>query len=194
MTLSVAKFRELMAKRTTVAAGSELSQTFHAFSQEAIRLTTILNTQYHTPEEIRTIMSQITERPIPDDFMLFPPFTTDCGKNLVIGKGVFINSGCRFQDQGGISIGDGTFIGHNCVMASLNHDMDPTRRADIHPAPIVIGRNVWIGANVTVLGDTTIGNGAIIAAGAVVTKDVLPNTVVGGVPAKFIKTIDHTVT
>ncbi|MBO4789628.1 MAG: sugar O-acetyltransferase [Oxalobacter sp.] len=189
MTLSVAKFRELMAKRTLVKAGSDLSLAFHAFAQEAIRLTTQLNTQYHTPEEIRAIMSQITGRPIPDDFMLFPPFTTDCGKNLEIGNRVFINSGCRFQDQGGITIGDGTIIGHNCVMATLNHDQNPTYRGDIHPAPIVIGKNVWIGANVTVLGNTTIGDGAILAAGAVITKDVPANTIVGGVPAKVIKAI-----
>ena len=190
MTLTVDKFRELMAKRVLVTMNSELGETFNAFAQEAMKLTVELNTKYHTPEEIRRIMAKITGRPIPDDFMLFPPFTTDCGKNLTIGKRVFINSGCRFQDQGGITIGDGTLIGHNCVMASLNHEADPARRGDIHPAPIVIGRNVWIGANVSIVGNTTIGDGAIIAAGAVVTKDVPPNTVVGGVPARIIKTID----
>lgn len=190
MTLTVDKFRELMAKRVLVTMDSELGETFHAFSQEAMKLTFKLNTKYHKPQKIRKIMAKITGRRIPDDFMLFPPFTTDCGKNLTIGKGVFINAGCRFQDQGGITIGDGTLIGHNCVMATLNHDPDPAHRGNIHPAPIVIGRNVWIGANVTIIGNTTIGDGAIIAAGAVVTKDVPPNTVVGGVPARIIKTID----
>lgn len=190
MTLTVDKFRELMAKRVLVTMDSELGETFHAFSQEAMKLTFKLNTKYHKPQKIRKIMAKITGRRIPDDFMLFPPFTTDCGKNLTIGKGVFINAGCRFQDQGGITIGDGTLIGHNCVMATLNHDPDPAHRGNIHPAPIVIGKNVWIGANVTIIGNTTIGDGAIIAAGAVVTKDVPPNTVVGGVPARIIKTID----
>lgn len=179
-----------MAKRVLVTMDSELGETFHAFSQEAMKLTFKLNTKYHKPQKIRKIMAKITGRRIPDDFMLFPPFTTDCGKNLTIGKGVFINAGCRFQDQGGITIGDGTLIGHNCVMATLNHDPDPAHRGNIHPAPIVIGKNVWIGANVTIIGNTTIGDGAIIAAGAVVTKDVPPNTVVGGVPARIIKTID----
>lgn len=190
MTLTVDKFRELMAKRVLVTMDSELGETFHAFSQEAMKLTLKLNTKYHKPPKIRKIMAKITGRRIPDDFMLFPPFTTDCGKNLTIGKGVFINAGCRFQDQGGITIGDGTLIGHNCVMATLNHDPDPAHRGNIHPAPIIIGKNVWIGANVTIIGNTTIGDGAIIAAGAVVTKDVPPNTVVGGVPARIIKTID----
>lgn len=190
MTLTVDKFRELMTKRVLVTMDSELGETFHAFSQEAMKLTFKLNTKYHKPQKIRKIMAKITGRRIPDDFMLFPPFTTDCGKNLTIGKGVFINAGCRFQDQGGITIGDGTLIGHNCVMATLNHDPDPAHRGNIHPAPIIIGKNVWIGANVTIIGNTTIGDGAIIAAGAVVTKDVLPNTMVGGVPARIIKTID----
>ena len=190
MTLTVDKFRELMAKRVLVKTTSELAETFHAFAQEAMKLTAELSSRYHSPEEIREIMAKITGRPIPDDFMLFPPFTTDCGKNLTIGRKVFINSGCRFQDQGGIAIGDGTLIGHNCVMATLNHDLDPAHRGDIHPAPIVIGRNVWIGANVTIVGNTTIGDGAVVAAGSVVTKDVPPNTVVGGVPARIIKTIN----
>jgi acetyltransferase-like isoleucine patch superfamily enzyme len=107
-----------------------------------------------------------------------------------VGKNVFLNSGCRFQDQGGITIGDGTLIGHNAVLATLNHDVNPKKRSTLHPAPIVIGKNVWIGSNVTVVPGVTIGDGAIIAAGAVVTKDVSENTIVGGVPARFIKKIE----
>lgn len=110
----------------------------------------------------------------------------------MVGKDVFVNSGCKFQDQGGIVIGDGTLIGHNVVLATLNHDFSPSRRRDLRPAPIRIGKNVWIGANVTVLPGVTIGDGAVIAAGAVVTKDVPENTVMGGVPAKEIKTINET--
>ena len=102
---------------------------------------------------------------------------------------MFVNSGCRFQDQGGIWIGDNALIGHNAVLATLNHDPDPAKRGNLIPAKIVIGNNVWLGANVTVLPGVTIGDGAIIAAGAVVTKNVPANTVVGGVPAKVIKTI-----
>ena len=104
-------------------------------------------------------------------------------------KDVFLSTSCHFQDQGGITTGDGTLIGHNIVLATLNHEIDPERRQHTNPAPIVIGKNVWIGANATVTPGVTIGDGAIVAAGAVVTKDVPPMAVVGGVPAKIIKRI-----
>ena len=74
--------------------------------------------------------------------------------------------------------------------ATINHDLDPAKRQSMSYAPIHIGKNVWIGANATVLAGVTIGDGAVVAAGAVVTKDVTPNTVVGGVPAKVIKVIE----
>lgn len=110
-------------------------------------------------------------------------------KNITIGKGVFINAACHFQDQGGITIGDDTLIGHNVVLATLNHGTSPTDRGTLYPAPIGIGKNVWIGSNCTILPGVTIGDNAIIGAGSVVTKDVERNTVVAGVPAKHIKTI-----
>ena len=121
---------------------------------------------------------------------MFPPFYTDCGKNLHIGKNVFINSGCCFQDQGGITIGDGALIGHNVVMATLNHSEDPETRGNLHPAPIHIGRNVWIGASAIILPGVTIGDGAIVGAGSVVTRDVPENMIVTGVPARILRSVD----
>lgn len=173
-----------------VEGGSELHQVMHKISQEALKLTAELNGHYHTPEEIQELFSLLIGRPVDKTFAMFPPFYTDCGKNISVGKNVFINSGCRFQDQGGIIIGDGVLIGHNVVLATLNHDIDPRKRSNLHPAPIVVGKNVWIGANATVVPGVTIDDGAIIAAGAVVTKDVPPNVIVGGVPAKIIKKIE----
>jgi acetyltransferase-like isoleucine patch superfamily enzyme len=173
-----------------VEGGSELHQVMHNLSQEALKLTSELNGHYHTPEEIRELFSLLIGKPVDKTFAMFPPFYTDCGKNISVGKNVFINSGCRFQDQGGITIGDGALIGHNVVFATLNHDIDPRKRSTMHPAPIVIGKNVWIGANATVVPGVTIGDGAVIAAGAVVTKDVPANVIVGGVPAKIIKKIE----
>lgn len=158
-------------------------------AQRAMRLTTELNFQYHEPEEVTRLFSKLIGKPVGEGFCLFPPFYTDYGQNITIGKNVFLNTSCHFQDQGGITIGDGTLIGHNVVLATLNHDEAPERRQHTYPAPIVIGKNVWIGANATVTPGVTISDGAIVAAGAVVTKDVPPMTVVGGVPAKIIKTI-----
>lgn len=158
--------------------------------QEAIRIGMELNNQYHTPEELREIMGQLTGKKIDDTFRLFPPFYTDFGKNITIGRDVFINSGCHFQDQGGIVIGDGSLIGHNVVLATINHDLEPKNNRKNHYAPITIGNHVWIGANATILASVTIGDWAVVGAGAVVTKDVPPMTVVGGVPARVIKMID----
>lgn len=185
------EFLDKMNQGETVIGGSETHRFMVKLSNEAMRLTSQLNNSYHTSDEVRSLMEQITSKPIDKSFALFPPFYTDCGKNMAIGKNVFINAGCKFQDQGGIAIGDGALIGHNAVLATLNHDMNPEKRANLHPAPIIIGKNVWIGANVTVLPGVTIGDGAIVAAGAVVTKNVEANTIVGGVPAKLIKNIDQ---
>ncbi|WP_375142195.1 DapH/DapD/GlmU-related protein [Microbacterium sp.] len=120
---------------------------------------------------------------------LFPPFTADFGKNITLGKRVFINSGCRFQDHGGITIGDGSLIGHNVVIATLNHDLSPRRRADMHPAPVVIRSNVWVGANATILPGVTIGDDAVIGAASVVTKDVPAGAIVVGSPARVARQV-----
>ena len=155
--------------------------------QEAIRITVNLNNSYHTPEEIIEIMSELTGKHIDGSFRMFPPFYTDFGKNTVFGKDVFVNSGCHFQDQGGIEIGDGSLIGHNVVLATINHDLKPRNNRKNNYAPIKIGKHVWIGSNSTVLQGVTVGDWAVIAAGAVVTKDVPPMSIVGGVPAKVIR-------
>lgn len=159
--------------------------------QEAVRIGMELNTMYHTPEEIREIMGRLIGKKVDDSFRMFPPFYTDFGKNITIGKEVFINSGCHFQDQGGIEIGDGALIGHNVVLATINHDLNPKGNRKNHYAPIRIGAHVWIGSNVTVLPGVTIGDWAVVAAGAVVTRDVPSMTVVGGVPAKILKVIQE---
>lgn len=165
-------------------------EAMRAASQRALRLTMELNGRYHTPEEVRRRFFALICQPEDDTFCLFPPFYTDYGQNITVGRRVFINTGCRFQDQGGIVLGDDVLIGHNVVLATLNHDEHPAMRHILHPAPIRIGKNVWIGANATVVPGVTIGDGAIVAAGAVVTRDVPPNTVVGGVPARIIKQIE----
>lgn len=185
--MELEEFIKYMNSGEVLSPGSEIHQFMCMLSQEAFRLTSELNSRYHTPEEIREIFTELTGKPVDSSFRMFPPFYTDCGKNITVGKHVFFNSGCRLQDQGGITIGDGSLIGHNVVLVTINHGFDPDHRGDIYPAPIHIGRNVWIGANATVLPGVSIGDGAIIAAGAVVSKDVSENTIAGGVPAKLIK-------
>ncbi len=172
-----------------VEVGSEMHRYMCKVSNDAMRVTTQINNSYHTPEELVTLFSELTGKEVDSSFMMFPPFYTDCGKNITIGKNIFINSCCNFQDQGGITIGDGSLIGHKVVLATLNHGFAPEDRGTLYPAPITIGRNVWIGASATILPGITIGDNAIVAAGSVVTKDVSPNTIVGGVPAKEMKHI-----
>lgn len=157
--------------------------------QEAVKITMEMNSRYHTPEELRELMARLTGKQVDDTFRMFPPFTADFGKNITIGKNVFFNSGCRFQDQGGIVIGDGVLIGHNVVIATINHGLDPKEERKNHYAPVAIGNHAWIGSNATILPGVTVGEWAVVAAGAVVTKDVEPYAVVGGVPAKVIKHI-----
>ena len=158
-------------------------------SNDAMRITAELNTAYHSPERIRELMSELTGKPIDGSFTLFPPFYSDFGKNITIGKNVFINACCCFQDQGGITLGDGALIGHRVVLATINHGFLPEERSSCRPAPIVIGRNVWLGSGAVVLPGVTIGENAVVAAGAVVTRDVEAGCIVAGTPARFIRNV-----
>lgn len=160
-------------------------------SFEAQRMTMKLNTSYHSREEIVEIFRELTGREVDDSFMCFPPFYTDFGKNISIGKDVFFNTGCSFQDRGGIHIGDCSLIGMNVNIATLNHGLDMKTRNTTYASPVTIGKNVWIGSGATILPGVTIGDRAVVAAGAVVTKDVPEGTVVAGVPAKVVKTIEE---
>lgn len=158
--------------------------------RENRRLLYELNHVWHEDEaEIAELFARITAKPVGTGLRLELPFYTDFGKNITVGDHVFINSGCRFQDQGGIYIGDEALIGHNVVLATLDHDISPDRRHILHPAPIRIGKRVWIGAGAVITKGVTIGDQAVIAAGAVVTRDVPRDVIAGGVPAKVIREI-----
>ena len=182
--MNLQEFLDKMNSGEEIEAGSDYHLYMLQLSQEALQITMQMNNQYHTPEELVELMRKLTGNSSFPEFGLFPPFYTDCGKNIHFGSNVFVNSGCRFQDQGGIYIGDNALIGHNAVLATLNHNKLPEKRGNLIPSPIHIGKDVWLGANVTVCPGVTIGDGAIIAAGAVVTADVEPGATVGGVPAK----------
>lgn len=180
-------FKYYMQTGQPVQPDSHIHHLMNTFSDAARRITSKINGRHRSPKQIRKLFSKLIGKKVDKSFALFPPFYTDCGKNITLGKNVFINSACCFQDQGGITIGDGTFIGHQVVLATLNHGISPSQRSTTIPAPIIIGKNVWIGAHATILQGVRVGDNSIIAAGAVVIKDVPDNTIVGGVPAKIIR-------
>lgn len=188
--MNTTRFKEAMEKKTYIIANSEMHLHMHEMAQRARKITVELNNEFKTPDRIRELFSALIGQEVDKSFGLFPPFNADYGLNIKVGKNVFINSGCCFQDQGGIEIGDNVLIGQQVVIATINHDFIPDKRANMFPAPVKIGNGVWIGAHATILSGVTVGDNAIIAAGAVVTKDVPENVVVAGVPAKIIKKIE----
>ncbi|OZI05723.1 acetyltransferase [Siphonobacter sp. BAB-5385] len=140
-------------------------------------------------DQVREKLSVIVGYPIDPSTTIFPPFHTNFGIHIQLGKNVFINHACSFLDIGGIIIEDHVQIGPRVNLTSENHPIDPLDRQTLIPSPVVIKRNAWIGAGATILPGVTIGENAIVAAGAVVNRDVPENTIVAGVPAKIIKTL-----
>ena len=180
-------FLDHVSRGAVIEGGSDQHLFMHGAAQDALRIVARINTGYRTPEEVRELLADLTGKPVDDSVVVFPPFYSEFGKNLTLGKDVFINAGCRFQDTGGITNGDGSLIGHGSTLTTLNHGIDPDRRADMISSSVTIGRKAWLGAGVTIVPGVTIGDGAIVGAGSVVTKDVPANAIVGGVPAKLIR-------
>ncbi|WP_039044569.1 DapH/DapD/GlmU-related protein [Sporosarcina sp. ZBG7A] len=188
--MELEKLLSKMAIEGVIHGGSEINEAMVAVSDETRSLCAQMNNGVYTNDQIRQQVSKIIGRDLDEGFSLFLPFTADFGKNIKVGKNVFINSGCRFQDQGQIIIGDQCLIGHNVVLATINHDYNPLNRGTLHLKPIVLKENTWIGSSSTILPGVTVGENSIVAAGSVVTRDVAPNTIVGGNPAKFISNLE----
>lgn len=186
--MTIEEFKEYV-KTGQPLESPEIFEVLNNQSDAARKITFKLNGTYHPMGEIRDLMSELVGYKVPETLRVFPPFYADFGRNIHFGNNVFVNACCQFQDQGGIWIGDGCLIGHNVVFATLNHDLNPERRQICIPKSIVLGKNVWIGSNSTILSGVKIGDNAVVAAGSVVNRDVEANTIVGGVPAKFIKRI-----
>ena len=177
------EFLDYVNRGEPIEGGSQLHGFMHGAGQEALRIVAEINSGYRTPDEVRALLADSPDVPSTTPSPSSRRSTASSARTSPSARDVFINMGCRFQDTGGITIGDGTLIGHGCTLTTLNHSMDPDRRADMIPAPVVLGRKVWLGASVTVVPGVTIGDGAVIGAGAVVTKDVPANAIVAGVPA-----------
>jgi len=152
-----------------------------------IRLCVEMNTTATDLDQVRKKLGEIIGTKIDETTTIFPPFYTNFGRSIRLGKNVFINHACSFLDIGGITIEDDVQIGPRVNLTSENHPLDPNDRKTLIPKSIIIKRNAWIGAAATILPGVTVGENSIVAAGAVVSRDVPPNTIVAGIPAKVVK-------
>ena len=124
-----------------------------------------------------------------DDVRILTPFICDFGNRVTFGKNVFINHSAILSASGGIEFQDGVSVAPGVRIATINHDFN-NRHTIYTYGKVTIKKNVWIGMGAMICPGVTIGENSVVAAGAVVTKDVPDNVVVGGVPAKIIKTLD----
>jgi len=175
----------------TLRMGTPEGAAFAANTKRAMALTPVINRlTFDDADEIRALFSELTGRKVDDGFRLIPPFYTAYGLAIRVGRRVFINQNCTLYDFAEISIGDDVMIGPNVSIITEGHPLAPSqRRAYVVAQPIVVERNVWIAAGATIIGGVTVGENSVVAAGSVVTKNVPPNTLVGGNPAKVIRSI-----
>lgn len=159
--------------------------------KRAMAITARLNgLTFDDAAEVRALFSELIGTQVDDGFVLIPPFHATGGAGMKIGRNVFVNQNCTFYDLGRLEIGDDVMIGPNVSLITSGHPVEPSRRRDFVVAkPIAIERNVWIGAGATIIGGVTVGENSVVAAGAVVTRDIPPNTLVGGNPATVIRSI-----
>jgi acetyltransferase-like isoleucine patch superfamily enzyme len=160
--------------------------------KRAMAITAKLNRlTYDDANEIRALFSKLIGKKVDESFVLIPPFYNTGGEEIRVGRNVFVNQNCTFYDLGGLDIADEVMIGPNVSIITSGHPLEPSRRRTTTIGkPIVIEKNVWIAAGAIIIGGVTVGENSVIAAGAVVTKDIPPNTFVGGNPAKVIRSID----
>ncbi len=167
------------------------SAAMSASIKRAMAITATLNRlTYDDADQVRALFSDLIGKKVDDSFVLIPPFHTENGVNISVGRNVFVNQNCTFYDLGGLDIADDVLIGPNVSIITTGHPIEPSqRRAGVVAKPVAIGRNVWIAAGATIIGGVTIGENSVVAAASVVTRDVPPNTLVGGNPARVIRSI-----
>ncbi|HEY4032234.1 MAG TPA: sugar O-acetyltransferase [Caulobacteraceae bacterium] len=174
--------REIARRTPESAAMAANVRRAMAFTVALNRLT------YDDAAEVRAMFSELIGKAVDDSFVLIPPFYTTGGRDITVGRNVFVNQNCTFYDLGGIDIADDVMIGPNVSLITSGHPLEPSRRREAVTAkPIVIERNVWIAAGAIVVGGVTVGENAVVAAGSVVTRDVPPGALVGGNPARVIR-------
>ena len=175
----------------TIPSRTPESAVMLANVKRAMAITAHLNRlTFNDADEVRALFSELIGKKVDDGFLLIPPFYTTGGVDIRVGRNVFVNQNCTFYDLGGIDIDDDVMIGPNVSIITEGHPVAPSqRRTRVVAKPIVIERNVWIAAGATIVGGVTVGENAVVAAGSVVTKDVPQNTLVGGNPARVIRSI-----
>jgi acetyltransferase-like isoleucine patch superfamily enzyme len=159
--------------------------------KRAMAITARLNRlTFNDADEVRALFSQLIGRKVDESFLLIPPFYTAGGDEIRVGHHVFVNQNCTFYDLGGLDIADDVMIGPNVSLITTGHPLEPSqRRGATIGKPIVIEKGVWIAAGAILIGGVTVGEHSVVAAGSVVTKDVPANTLVGGNPARVIRSI-----
>lgn len=160
--------------------------------KRAMAITATLNRlTFNDTDEIRALFSELIGKKVDESFLLIPPFYTAGGNEIRVGRNVFINQNCTLYDLGGLDIADDVMIGPNVSIITTGHPIAPAQRRSVTIGkPIVIERNVWIAAGATIIGGVTVGENSVVAAGSVVTRDVPPNTFVGGNPARVIRSVN----
>ncbi|AGA28363.1 sugar O-acetyltransferase [Singulisphaera acidiphila] len=175
----------------TIYSRTPESAAMSANVKRAMAITARLNQlTFNDADEIRALFSELIGKKVDKSFLLIPPFYTAGGDEICVGHNVFVNQNCTFYDLGGLDIADDVMIGPNVSIITAGHPLEPSqRRKATIGKPIVIERNVWIATGATIVGGVTVGENSVVAAGSVVTKDVPPNTLVGGNPARVIRSI-----
>ena len=159
--------------------------------KRAMSITARLNRlTFSDADEIRALFSQLIGKKVDESFLLIPPFYAAGGEEIRVGRNVFVNQNCTFYDLGGLDIADDVMVGPNVSIITTGHPLEPSRRrAATIGKPIMIEKSVWIAAGAIIIGGVTVGAHSVVAAGSVVTKDVPANSLVGGNPARVIRSI-----
>jgi acetyltransferase-like isoleucine patch superfamily enzyme len=179
-------------ERTKIVYGrTPESAAMLANVKRAMGITARLNRlTFNELDEIRTLFSELIGKRVDESFLLIPPFYTAGGDEIRVGRNVFVNQNCTFYDLGGLDIADDVMVGPNVSIITAGHPLEPSQRRSVTIGkPIVIERNVWIGAGAIIIGGVTIGENSVVAAGSVVTKSVPADTLVGGNPARVIRSV-----
>src|SRR6267154_5498562 len=157
--------------------------------KRAMAITATLNRlTFNDADEIRALFSELIGNKVDESFLLIPPFYTAGGDEIRVGHNVFVNQNCTFYDLGGLDIADDVMIGPNVSIITTGHPLEASqRRKATIGKPIVIERNVWIAAGATIVGGVTVGENSVVAAGSVVTRNVPPDTLVGGNPVRGLR-------